>query len=117
MKKKLVEQVEIIDIADKGKSVGRSGEEIIFIDGGVPGDFADVEIYKKHRSFSEGKAVRIVKPSRWRTTPFCEHFGICGGCKWQHFDYAGQLLYKEKLVRDAISRIAKVIPPPVEPIL
>lgn len=117
MKRTIVEGVTATDIADKGKAFGKSGEKAIFIEGAVPGDVVDVEIFKKSKSFDEGRVARIIQPSAYRTSPFCEHFGICGGCKWQHMSYASQLMFKEKQVRDAMERIAKIQNPPMDPIL
>jgi 23S rRNA (uracil1939-C5)-methyltransferase len=117
MKRTIVESVTALDIADKGKAFGKSGEKAIFIEGAVPGDIVDVEITKKSKSFDEGRIARMVQESPYRITPFCEHFGICGGCKWQHMTYDSQIQFKEKQVRDAMERIAKIPNPPVAPIL
>lgn len=117
MKRTIIEGVEIIDIADKGRSVGKFEEKAIFIEGGVPGDVVDVEIIRKSKSFEEGRVVKITKLSPWRTTPFCEHFGLCGGCKWQDLNYEDQIRFKEKVVRDAMHRLAKIPSPPIDPIL
>ncbi len=117
MKRTIIEGVEIIDIADKGRCVGKADEKTIFIDGAVPGDVVDVEITRKSKSFDEGKAIKITRLSPWRAEPFCEHFGLCGGCKWQNLDYDAQIRFKEKLVRDAMERLAKIPAPPIDPIL
>lgn len=116
MKNKIVENVSVIDLADKGKSIGRIEEKAVFIEGAVPGDVVDLEIYKRSKSFDEARVVRISTPSPWRTTPVCEHFGLCGGCKWQQLEYEAQLRFKEKNVRDAMERIAKLVSPKIEPI-
>lgn len=117
MNKNVLEGVPVIDIADKGKALGKLNDKAIFIDGAVPGDLVDVEITKKSKSFDEGRVFRIVEPSPHRDIPFCEHFGLCGGCKWQHMQYNAQIKFKEKLVRDVMQRIAKIPDPPVNPIL
>jgi 23S rRNA (uracil1939-C5)-methyltransferase len=117
LKRTIIEGVTALDIADKGKAFGKHGEKAIFIEGAVPGDVVDVEIMKKSKSFDEGRIARILTESPYRTTPFCEHFGICGGCKWQHMTYDAQILFKEKQVRDAMERIAKIVSPPISPIL
>ncbi len=116
MKRTVVEGVIASDIADKGKAFGKAAEKAIFIDGAVPGDVVDVLITRKSKSFDEGRIERLVTPSPYRTEPFCEHFGICGGCKWQHMTYASQLQFKEKQVRDAMERLAKIPDPPMNSI-
>jgi len=116
MKKNIIESVHIIDIADKGKTVGKYEDKTIFIEGAVPGDVVNVEIIKRTKSFDEGRVSELVKPSPWRTTPVCSHFGLCGGCKWQNLDYDAQLRFKEKVVRDAMERIAKIESPPINAI-
>ncbi|HMX40714.1 MAG TPA: 23S rRNA (uracil(1939)-C(5))-methyltransferase RlmD [Saprospiraceae bacterium] len=102
-------EVPIHGIADRGKGVGRSAEGMaVFAEGAVPGDVADVRIQKKKGGFAEGVAERIVSPSPDRREPFCQHFNICGGCKWQNLDYAAQLRHKQQVVEDALHRIGKV---------
>ena len=107
-KNKFFENVTIIDIAEEGKGVGKADDFVLFVDKGVPGDIADVQVYKSKKNFGEGKITELKKPSEYRTTPFCEHFGTCGGCKWQHMTYEAQLKFKQKSVSDALTRIAKV---------
>jgi 23S rRNA (uracil1939-C5)-methyltransferase len=111
------EQVEILDAGAEGNAMGRIGEVVVFIDHAVPGDVADIEVYKKKKSYMEGRVLRTVKESPLRSRPFCEHFGVCGGCKWQDMQYAAQLSFKQKQVEDALRRLAKVPFPPVLPIL
>jgi 23S rRNA (uracil1939-C5)-methyltransferase len=105
---KLFENVSIIDIAEEGKGVGKAEDFVLFVDKAVPGDIADIEIYRKKKNFGEGKIANLKQPSEYRTEPFCEHFGTCGGCKWQHMDYAAQLKFKQKTVADALSRLGKI---------
>lgn len=105
---KLFENVSIIDIAEEGKGVGKAEDFVLFVDKAVPGDIADIEIYRKKKNFGEGKITNLKHPSEYRTEPFCEHFGTCGGCKWQHMDYAPQLKFKQKTVADALSRLGKI---------
>lgn len=112
-----VEGLEITGVAAEGKSIARWNDLVVFIPYGAPGDVADVKIDRKKHSFAEGHIVKLVKPSNDRVEPFCEHFGVCGGCKWQHLPYAGQLKYKQQQVADALQRIAKVPLPPINPIL
>jgi 23S rRNA (uracil1939-C5)-methyltransferase len=102
------ENVSIIDIAEEGKGVGKADDFVLFVEKAVPGDVADVEIYRKKKNFGEGKIVALKQASAYRTTPFCEHFGTCGGCKWQHMTYAAQLQFKQKSVTDALTRLAKI---------
>lgn len=100
--------VEIVDIAEEGKGVGKVDNLVLFIPHVVPGDIVDVEVLRKKKNFGEGRVQAIKQASEDRRAPFCTHFGLCGGCKWQHMDYHGQLLYKQKAVENALSRIGKV---------
>lgn len=104
----ILEGLEMIDIADEGKAVAKYGELVVFVSGAIPGDVADVKITRSKRNFLEGKAVNFQKFSIDRTEPFCSHFGICGGCKWQYLSYEKQLYYKQKQAKDCIERIAKI---------
>jgi len=103
-----IENVEVIDIAEGGKGVGKVDDLVLFIQHAIPGDIVDVEIQKKKKSFAEANVIALKVPSQYRTTHFCKHFGVCGGCKWQHMTYDSQLLYKQKSVENALSRIGKV---------
>src|ERR1700754_3749361 len=107
-KQKFFEDVRIIDIAEEGKGVGKTDDFVLFVDKAIPGDVADVQVYKSKKNFGEGKITALKQPSECRVEPFCEHFGTCGGCKWQHMDYKGQLKFKQKSVADALGRIAKI---------
>src|ERR1700712_5694955 len=107
-KKRFFENVEIIDIAEEGKGVGKADDFVLFVDKAVPGDIADVQVYRSKKSFGEAKIINIKKPSEHRVTPFCQHFGTCGGCKWQHMTYDAQLQFKQKAVSDALSRLGKI---------
>jgi len=100
-----VENAEIVDISSEGKSVAKVDGMVIFVDGGVPGDIADVMITRKKNNYAEGHVVTLKKPSENRIEPKCEHFGYCGGCKWQHMTYDTQLVFKQKTVEDALTRI------------
>lgn len=102
------EDVEIIDIAEEGKGVGRAGDLVLFVDKAVPGDVADVQVYRKKKNFGEGKIARLKKASAYRSDAFCGHFGTCGGCKWQHMSYEAQLRFKQKTVEGALAHIAKI---------
>ena len=107
-KKRFFENVTIIDIAEEGKGVGKADDFVLFVEKAVPGDIADVAVYRSKKNFGEGKIAVLKQPSEYRTQPFCEHFGTCGGCKWQHMTYEAQLKFKQKSVADALSRIAKI---------
>ncbi len=110
-------QIEITDAGAEGKAIGHHDGKVIFVTNAVPGDIADVQITRSKKSFMEGKAVHFHTLSDKRATPFCEHFGFCGGCKWQHLQYEQQLFYKQKQVIDNFERIAKVEMPKINPIL
>lgn len=112
-----LENFEITGVAAEGKSLGRWNDLVVFIPYGAPGDIVDLRITRKKHSFAEGQIARMVTPSPLRVEPFCEHFGVCGGCKWQHLPYESQLQYKQQQVVDALQRIAKVDIPPINPIL
>lgn len=107
-KPKFFENVQIIDIAEQGKGVGKADDFVLFVDKAVPGDIADVQVYRSKKNFGEGKITELKQASEYRTTAFCEHFGTCGGCKWQHMTYEAQLKFKQKSVVDALSRLAKI---------
>lgn len=113
----VVENVEITGVAAEGKSIARVDDMVVFIPYGAPGDVVNIKLDKKKRSYAEAHIVDMVKPSPDRVTPACEHFGVCGGCKWQHIPYESQLRYKRDQVVDALTRIAKVKIPEVNPTL
>lgn len=109
--------VEIVDAGSEGMSVAKPEGRVIFIPFGVPGDVVDIEVFKKKKNYFEGRIINIKKPSEKRVTPVCQHFGLCGGCKWQQMDYQWQLYYKQKQVKDNFDRIGKVDYPEMNPIL
>ena len=116
--RKYFHQVEIIDTAEEGLAIGRCEDgRIIQVRGAVPGDVADVVALEKRKGMYITKATSFSKLSDDRAEPFCSHFGVCGGCKWQHMAYAAQLRYKEKRVRDAFQRIGGFDPSIVQPIV
>lgn len=116
-KSKFFEQLTIVDTATKGKTVAKTLEGIpIFLSEGVPGDVVDIRTYKKRKGFFEGKIERYHQYSKLRTHPVCEHFGLCGGCKWQHMQYSAQLEFKEKEVLNNLKRIGNVAIKSVLPI-
>lgn len=113
----VVENVEITGVAAEGKSIARVDDMVVFTPYGAPGDVVNIKLDKKKRNYAEAHIVDMVKPSPDRVTPACEHFGVCGGCKWQHIPYESQLRYKRDQVVDALTRIAKVKIPEVNPTL
>ena len=113
----VVEGLEITKVAAEGKSIARRNDLVVFIPFGAPGDVADVKIDRKKHSFCEGHIVNLVKPSEIRTEPMCEHFGVCGGCKFQHIPYSYQLQFKQQQVTDALERIGKIELPKINDIL
>lgn len=113
----LIEDLLITDIADKGQALGKVENQVIFVDRAIPGDIVDVSVVKRRKNYMEGKVVQRKSPSVHRVDPFCSHFGICGGCKWQDMDYHQQLFFKEKQVRDAMIRIARLLEPEISPII
>lgn len=112
----VIEGMEITDVAAEGKALGRVDEMVVFVPFAAPGDVIDVKIDKKRKSYAEGHIERLVKPSDIRVEPRCEHFTICGGCRWQHLPYDFQLACKQRQVTDALTRIAKVELPEITPI-
>ena len=117
-KNQLFEGVKVVDTASKGKTVAKTDKgAIIFLNSGVPGDVVDISTYKKRKGFYEGNIVKFHTLSEHRTEPVCEHFGVCGGCKWQHMKYDAQLIFKQKEVAENLKRIGKLDLPELKPIL
>jgi len=104
----LLEKVEIIDIGAEGKAIAKHNDKIIFIPQLVPGDIVDIQVNKKRKKYLEGYPVKFHQYSAIRTKPYCNHFGTCGGCKWQNLPYEEQLKYKQKQVYDQLHRIGKI---------
>ncbi|MBN1157743.1 MAG: 23S rRNA (uracil(1939)-C(5))-methyltransferase RlmD [Bacteroidales bacterium] len=104
----VIEKLLVTDIAAEGKSVAFHNGIVVFVRQAVPGDLVDVQLLRKRKHFMEGCPVRFHAYSEKRTTPFCEHFGTCGGCTWQHLPYGEQLRYKQKQVIDQLTRIGKI---------
>ncbi len=113
----LLEGVTIEAVAAEGKCLFHWEELVVFVPFCVPGDVCDVQIRRKKHSFAEGEVVRFIKYSNVRATPFCQHFGACGGCKWQNLPYEEQLKFKQKQVHDQLTRIGKIELPEFRPIL
>ncbi len=116
-KRVLLENLPITDYAAEGKAIGRVEGKVIFVSGAVPGDTADVRLGKNKKDWAEGKAIRIVEPAPDRLLPFCRHFGVCGGCKWQMLPYEKQLQYKQQEAEQNLRRIGRLDLPPMLPIL
>ena len=116
-KKFVVKDLAILDYASEGKSVGRIEGKVIFVEGAVPGDVADIFITKNKKDWAEGKAINFTQYSKERTEPFCIHFGVCGGCKWQMLPYEKQLQYKQQEAVQVLKRIGKADLPDVLPII
>ncbi|WP_367771144.1 23S rRNA (uracil(1939)-C(5))-methyltransferase RlmD [Flavobacterium sp. WC2421] len=111
-------QIKVLDAGAKGVSVAKAPDgKVVFIPNVVPGDVVDVQTFKKRKSFYEGKAVHFHEFSEHRVEPVCEHFGVCGGCKWQNMNYNQQLYYKQNEVLNHLQRIGKIELPEFEPIL
>lgn len=112
-----LERVHLTDLGNKGKAVGRHNDRVVFVTGGVPGDVVDVQVTKKRRAYLEGKVIHVHEYSADRIEAQCEHFGVCGGCKWQNLDYNKQLFYKEKEVQQNLKKIGHITPQTYHPIL
>jgi len=116
--KPFFDQVEVIDAGAKGKGVAKAPDgRVIFVPYAVPGDVIAVQVLKKRKAYFEGKVATLYKPSDKRAEPLCDHFGVCGGCKWQNMAYEHQLHYKQKEVENNLIRIGKVELPYAVPIL
>ena len=113
----LLENILITDVAAEGKAIAKVDGMAVFVPFAVPGDIVDIQITRKKKSFAEGRVVRFEKYSENRVVPFCEHFGVCGGCKWQNLPYSDQLKNKNNQITDNLERIGKVDLPEILPIL
>lgn len=111
------EKVEITDLAAEGKAIARIDDMVCFVDKLVPGDIVDLQIIKKRKKYMEGRVTAFHKYSDIRQDPFCKHFGVCGGCKWQHLPYSQQLKFKQQQVYDTLKRIGKIELPEINEIL
>ncbi|WP_462280457.1 23S rRNA (uracil(1939)-C(5))-methyltransferase RlmD [Salinivirga cyanobacteriivorans] len=116
-KKPLLEQVEITDIGSEGKALARVENKVVFVPYTAPGDIVDIQVTRKRKNFLEGFVTKYHKYSEDRIDAFCEHFGTCGGCKWQHLPYEIQLKAKQQQVADNLERIAKIPLPEISPIM
>jgi 23S rRNA (uracil1939-C5)-methyltransferase len=121
MKKKknlpILENVLITGIASEGKAIAKYNDKVIFVPFVVPGDIVDIQLTRKKNSYAEGKVIHFHQYSAQRAVAFCEHYGICGGCKWQILPYSEQIRYKQQQVIDNLTRIGKIELPEISPIL
>lgn len=113
----LLENITITDFAAEGKALARVDDMVVFVPWAVPGDVCDLQVRRKKHSFMEAEMATLHQPSPLRITPFCQHFGVCGGCKWQQLPYEEQLKMKQQQVYDQLTRIGKVALPEFRPIL
>lgn len=110
--------ITIESYAAEGKSIARLEDgKVLFVDNAIPGDVIDAVIIKDKKSWAQGRTTRLVEPSPMRIDPFCQHFGVCGGCKWQMLPYKQQLAYKQQQVVDQLQRIGQVELPEIQPII
>jgi 23S rRNA (uracil1939-C5)-methyltransferase len=108
--------ISVTDLAAEGKAIAKAEGKVIFIQGAIPGDVVDIRIVKSKKDWAEAKLERILEPSPNRILPFCAHFGVCGGCKWQMLPYPLQLQYKQNEVLQNLKRLGKIeIPTPERP--
>jgi len=113
----ILEQVLVEDYAAEGKSIARVDGKVIFIERVVPGDVVDIRLFKSKKDWAEGYPLQFHSLSKERTEPFCQHFGVCGGCQWQMLPYEKQLFYKRQQVEDNLKRIGKIELPEIPPVL
>jgi len=114
---KIFKNLEVVDTGQKGKAVAKTEDgQVVFVDNAIPGDVVDAQTYKKRRRFYQARPISFVKESPFRTQPKCEHFGTCGGCKWQNMNYDKQLEFKQKSVVDNLLKIGHLDFPEVTPI-
>ncbi len=113
----LLEKITITDVAAEGKAIAKVNDMVVFVPYVVPGDVVDLQIKRKKHSYAEAEAVHFHEYSSKRAVPFCQHYGVCGGCKWQVLPYSEQIKYKQKQVTDNLTRIGKIELPEISPIL
>jgi len=113
----LLEKIKVEDYAAEGKSLAHVDGKVVFIENAVPGDIADVQLFKNKKDWAEGFVTHYHQFSELRVEPFCSHFGVCGGCQWQMLPYDSQLKYKQKQVKDQLTRISQVTIPELDPII
>ncbi|MFT3748509.1 MAG: TRAM domain-containing protein [Agriterribacter sp.] len=116
-KNQVLQGIKVNDYAAEGKSLARIDGKVVFIEGAVPGDIVDVRLSKSKKDWAEGKAIHFQSYSPDRVEPFCEHFGTCGGCKWQMLPYTMQLQYKQNEAVQNLKRLGRISLPEISPIL
>ncbi len=116
-KKPEIKGIQISSYAAEGKSIATLEDgKVLFVENAIPGDVVDVRVTKNKKSWAEGKVTKLITPSPTRIQPFCEHFGVCGGCKWQMVPYEQQIAYKQQQVQDQLTRIGHIELPEMQPI-
>ena len=113
----VIENITITDAGTEGQSIAKQDGLVIFVNNAVPGDVVDIQVTRKKNKYREGKAIRFHQYSDKRTNPLCEHFGVCGGCKWQNMNYESQLFYKQKQVYNSLTRLVKIELPEIQTII
>ena len=113
----LLEKITITDVAAEGKALAKVNDLVVFVPYVVPGDVVDLQVKRKKNHYAEAVAVKFHEYSPVRAVPFCQHYGICGGCKWQCLPYTEQIKYKQKQVTDNLPRIGKIELPEISPII
>ena len=113
----ILEGIKISDVAAEGKALAKVNDLVVFVPWAAPGDVVDIQLTRRKNSYAEGRIIRFHRYAAERIEPFCEHFTVCGGCKWQHIPYQAQLRYKQKQVTDQLTRIGKIYPKEVLPII
>jgi len=112
-----VVRLEVTGAAFEGKAVARMEGFVVFVEGAVPGDIVNARIVRKKKQFAEARVVEVLQHSPHRVSPRCKHFGVCGGCKWQHVDYTSQLQWKQEHVLESFQHIGGFEQPDVLPII
>ncbi|RYD59195.1 MAG: 23S rRNA (uracil(1939)-C(5))-methyltransferase RlmD [Sphingobacteriales bacterium] len=117
-KKQAIHNIKIDAYAAEGKSIAHLEDgKVLFVENAIPGDVVNVWVHKSKKNWAEGKVTELVVPSPFRVQPFCQHFGVCGGCKWQMLPYEKQIVYKQQQVQDQLQRIGHVTLPEIQPII
>jgi len=115
--KPFYEQVRITDIGAEGKAIAKVNDMIVFVPYAIPGDIVDLQVIRKRKRFQEARVTKVHQYSEDRVEAICEHYGVCGGCKWQSLPYEKQLFYKQKQVVDQLTRLGKIALPEISPII
>jgi 23S rRNA (uracil1939-C5)-methyltransferase len=112
-----LDNIEVTDLAAEGKAIAKIEGKVLFIEGAIPGDIVNVQLTKSKKDWAEGRVTKLITPSKDRVAGFCQHFGVCGGCKWQMLPYPQQLVYKQNEVAQNLKRLGKVDLPQIMPII